>query len=120
MLCICTGPNLVSLYLKLILHPSYYVEIITVLEMGILLEHLQQCSVRNGDKIFLHQSLVMYFFPTPLVNLKLALQIGGRVLIPTQMDETNSPPNQQQVLSFAVPLTSLYISFKKGRPRPFC
>lgn len=88
MLCICTGPNLVSLYLKLILHPSYYVEIITVLEMGNLLEHLQQCSVRDSAKIFLHQSLVIYFFPTPLINLKLALHIGGRVLIPTQMDQT--------------------------------
>jgi hypothetical protein len=118
MLCICTGPNLVSLYLQLVLHPSYSVEIIIVLEMGILLEHLQQCSVRDSEKLFLHQSLVIYFFPTPLINLKLALQIGGRVLIPTQMDQINGPPNQQQVLSFAVPLTLL--SFKQGRPRPFC
>jgi hypothetical protein len=118
MLCIFIGPNLVSLYLKIILHPSYYVEIITELEMGILLEHLQQCSVRDSEKIFLHQSIVIYFFPTPLINLKLALQIGGRVLIPTQMDQTNGPAGVK--LCFAVPLTSLYISFKKGRPRPFC
>ncbi len=88
--------------------------------MEILVEHLQQCSVRDRAKLFLHQMLVIYFFPTLLINLKLALQIGGRVLIPTQMDQTNGAPNQQRVLSFAVPLTSLYISFKKTRPRPFC
>ncbi len=36
-------------------------------------------------QIFLsHPSLVIYFFPTPSIKLKLGQQIGGRLLIGTQ------------------------------------
>jgi len=51
------------------------------------------------QKYFSHPSLVIYFFPTPPIKLKLGLQIHGRLLIPTHMDQSNYLTNQQQVNS---------------------
>ncbi len=45
-----------------------------------LWEHLQQCSVYDPAKvIFPHSSLVIYFFATSPIKLKLGQQIGGWV-----------------------------------------
>jgi hypothetical protein len=38
-------------------------------------------------KKFSHPSLIIYFFPTPPIKLKLGLQIGGR-LITTHLDQS--------------------------------
>jgi hypothetical protein len=43
------------------------------------------------------------------MKLKLGLQIGGRLLIATHLDQSNYLANQQQVLGFAVSFTSLSI-----------
>jgi hypothetical protein len=40
--------------------------------------------------------LISYFFPTPPIKLKLRLQIGGRLLIATHLDQLNYLPNQKQ------------------------
>jgi hypothetical protein len=42
------------------------------------------------------QVLVSYFFPTPCIKLKLGLQICGRQLIVTQLDQSNYLANQNQ------------------------
>ncbi len=72
------------------------------------------------QKYFAHPSLVIYFFPTPPIRLKLGLQISGRLLIATDLDQSNYLANQQQVLVFAVPFTSLSKLEKNARPKPFC
>jgi hypothetical protein len=59
------------------------------------------------QKYFSHASLVLYFFPTPPIKLQLGLQIGGRLLIATHLDQSNYLANQQQVLGFAMPFTTL-------------
>jgi hypothetical protein len=59
------------------------------------------------QKYFSHPSLVIYIFPTLPIKLKLGLQIGGRLLIATHLDQPNYLGNQQQLLDFAVPFTSL-------------
>jgi hypothetical protein len=41
------------------------------------------------QKYFSHPCLVIYFFPTPPIKLKLGLQIGGRLLIATHQDQSN-------------------------------
>jgi hypothetical protein len=46
-------------------------------------------------KIFSHQKLVIYFFPTTPIKLKLGLQIGGKLLIATHLDQTKCVANQQ-------------------------
>ncbi len=60
---------------------------------------------------FSHPSLVIYFFPyffpTLPMKLKLGLQIGVKLLITTHLDQSNYLANQQHVLGFAVPFTSL-------------
>jgi hypothetical protein len=43
-------------------------------------------------KKFSHPSLIIYFFPTPPIKLKLGLQIGGR-LITTHLDQSNHQVN---------------------------
>jgi hypothetical protein len=71
-------------------------------------------SISNGaqyvtlQKCFSHSSLVICFFPTPPINLKLGLQIGRRRLIVTH-PETNQTVQitEQVLLGFAVPFTSL-------------
>jgi hypothetical protein len=60
------------------------------------------------QKIFLTSKFsYLLFFPTPCIKLKLGLQIGGRLLIATHLDQSNYLTNQQQVLVLAVPFTSL-------------
>jgi hypothetical protein len=41
------------------------------------------------------QVLVFSFFPTPPIKLKLGLQMSGRLLIATHLDQSNYLPNQQ-------------------------
>jgi hypothetical protein len=72
------------------------------------------------QKYFSHPSIVIYFFPTPPIKLKLGLQMGGRLLIATHLDQSNYLANQQQVLGFAMPFTSLSIMCKIAGPKPFC
>jgi hypothetical protein len=60
------------------------------------------------------------FFPTLPIKLKLGLQIGGRLLIATELDQSNYLADQQQVSGFAVPFTSLSILCKNAGPKPFC
>jgi hypothetical protein len=43
-------------------------------------------------RYFSHPSF-SYFFPTPPINLKLGLQIGGRLLIATYADQPNDLAN---------------------------
>jgi hypothetical protein len=75
---------------------------------------------------FSHPSLVIYFFPTQPRKPSLGLQIGGRLLIAAQLDQSNNLANQQQVLDFAMPFTSLSIMSKtQGQnhfpePKPVC
>jgi hypothetical protein len=64
------------------------------------------------QKHFSHPSLVIYFFPTPPRKPNLGLQIGGRLLIAAHLDQSNNLANQQQVLEFAMPFTSLNIMSK--------
>jgi hypothetical protein len=45
---------------------------------------------------FSHQSLVIYFCPTPHIKLKLGLQIGCRVLIANHLDQSLWLANQKQ------------------------
>jgi hypothetical protein len=66
------------------------------------------------QKYFSHPSLVIYFFPTPPIKLKLGLQMVGR------LDQSIYMANQQQVLGFAMPFTSLSIMCKIAGPKPFC
>jgi hypothetical protein len=50
--------------------------------------------------IFHIQVLVTnFFFPTPPIKLKLGLQIGGRLLIATQLDQSNHLVNQKKLRS---------------------
>ncbi len=46
------------------------------------------------QKYFSHPSLVIYFFRTPPMELKLGLQIGGRQLIAIHLDRSNYLANQ--------------------------
>ncbi len=46
------------------------------------------------QKYFLHLSLVIWFFPTPPIKLKLVLQIGGRLLIANHLDKSLLLTNQ--------------------------
>jgi len=56
------------------------------------------------QKYFSHPSLVIWFFPTPPLKLKLGPQIS------------NYLANQQQLLAFDVPFTSLSIIWKNAEP----
>jgi len=40
--------------------------------------------------------LVINFFPTPPLKLKLGLQVGGRLLLATHLNQSNHLPNQKQ------------------------
>jgi hypothetical protein len=70
------------------------------------------------QKSFSH--LTFSFFPTPPIQLKLGLQIGGRLLVATYQDQSNYLANQQQVLELAVSFTN-YLSklCKNVGPKPF-
>jgi len=69
------------------------------------------------QKYFSHPSLVVYFFPTPTIKLKLGLQMGGRLQIATHLDRANYLANEQQLLDFAVPFTSLSKQCKNAGPK---
>jgi hypothetical protein len=43
----------------------------------------------------------------PTHKTKTGTEIGGRLLKATHVDQSNYPANQQQVLGFAVPITSV-------------
>jgi hypothetical protein len=45
---------------------------------------------------------------------------GERQLLATHLDQSNNLANQQQVLGFAVPFSSLNILSKNAGPKPFC
>jgi hypothetical protein len=49
------------------------------------------------QKCFSHPSLIIYFFLTPPIKIKLGVQIGGRLLIETHLDQSNTLANKQQV-----------------------
>jgi hypothetical protein len=52
------------------------------------------------QKYFSHPRLVLYFlFPIPHIKLKLVPQTGGRLVIATQLDQSNYLASQQQVLA---------------------
>jgi hypothetical protein len=72
------------------------------------------------QKYFSHPSLVIYFFPTTQLKLKLGLQIGGRLLIATHLYQSNYLANQQQVLGLDEHLTSFSKLCKNARPKPAC
>jgi hypothetical protein len=88
--------------------------------MHLVQEHFQQCSVCDPAKIFLTSKFSNLLFPTPAIKLKLGLQIGGKIRIATHLDQSNYLANQQQVLGFAVPFTSLSKLCKNAGPKPFC
>jgi hypothetical protein len=56
------------------------------------------------QKYFSHPSLVVYFLPTPT---KTGTAMGGRLQIATHLYQANYLANQQQLLDFAAPFTSL-------------
>jgi hypothetical protein len=60
------------------------------------LEHLWWCSMWRWKNIPHIQVFVPYFFPTPPIKLKLGLQIGGRLLMATHLDQWNYLANQKQ------------------------
>jgi hypothetical protein len=71
------------------------------------------------QKYFSHPSVVIFSFPIPHIKHTLQLQIGGRLLIATHLEQSNYLPNQQQVLGFAVPRTNLSKLSKHVGPKPF-
>ncbi len=42
------------------------------------------------QKFFSHPSLILYFFPTPPIKLKLRFRIGERLLIANHLDQTRT------------------------------
>jgi hypothetical protein len=72
------------------------------------------------QKYFSYPSLVIYFFRTPPIKLKLVLQIGRRLLIASHLNQSNYLANQQQVIGFAVLFTNLNILCEIAGPKPFC
>jgi hypothetical protein len=59
------------------------------------------------QKYFSHPSLVILPFSSHAHKTKLGLEIGGRPLIGTHLDQSNYLGNQQPELSSAVPFASL-------------
>jgi hypothetical protein len=85
------------------------------------LEHLQRYSVCDPAKIFLTSKFSYLLFSNPTHKTKLELlQIGGRLLIATHLVQSNYLANQQQMLGFDVPFTSLSKLWKNAGPEPFC
>jgi len=82
------------------------------------LEHLQQCSVCNPAKHISHiQVLVTYsLFSTPPLKLKLGLQIGGRLLTATHLDQSNYLANEKQRAASRYDLT-VFIRLFQGSSR---
>jgi hypothetical protein len=61
-----------------------------------ILEHLQQGSVYDHEKIFLTSKFYLLTFSNPPISLKMGLQMGGRLLIATHLDQSNYLANQKQ------------------------
>jgi len=73
------------------------------------------------QKYFSHPSFsYLPLFPSPPIKLKPGLQIGGRLVIATHLDQSNHLANQEQVLGFAVPFTSLCKLCNSAGQKPFC
>jgi len=82
-------------------------------------EHLLQCSVCEPGKYFTSQ---VTFFSTPPIKLKLGLlQIRGRLLIATRLDQSKmSSQSTVGVLGFAMPFYQPeQIGNKNVGPKPF-
>jgi len=81
------------------------------------------------QKYFLHLSLVIWFFPTPPIKLKLVLQIGGRLLIANHLDKSLLLTNQNRgatIISYllysslgSMPFTKLHKLHENTGPKTF-
>jgi hypothetical protein len=58
-------------------------------------EHSSSSQYVTRQKYFSHPSVVIYSFPTPHIKLELQLQIGGRLVIATHLEQSNYLANQQ-------------------------
>jgi hypothetical protein len=74
------------------------------------------------QKYFSHSSSVIYFFSCPAHKIETGTAKNSwRVLIVTQMHQSNYVANQQQVFGSTVPLTGLMSKLcKNAGPKPFC
>jgi hypothetical protein len=76
----CQGysPDMVGTSMHVLVLPFFFG---THPSLGIL-EHLHQRLVCDHPKIFLTSKFLVtsLFFPTPLIKLKLGLQVGGRLV----------------------------------------
>jgi hypothetical protein len=84
------------------------------------LDHLQWCSVFDPAKRFLESKFGYSLFSNPTQKTKTGTENRWRQLIATHLDHSNYLANQQQVLGFVVPFTSLSILCKNARPKPLC
>jgi len=96
---------------------------------SLVLEHVGCAQYVTMQKYSAHLSLVIFFFPTPPIKLKLVLQIGGRLLIASQLYRSETGSSNQII--FITPfsgkcsallwlLTSLSKLCKNVAPKPFC
>jgi hypothetical protein len=69
-------------------------------------------------KCNLDHGLLCMAVPSPIQ--KVGLQIGERLIIAIDLDQSNYPANQQQVLGISVSFTSGSKMYKNVRPKPFC
>ncbi len=74
-----------------------------------LINHHCQCKSTQSP------SLVIYFFPIAPIKLKLGLQIGGKLLIATHLDQSNYLTNQQHALGLLWPFISLCMLCKSTK-----
>jgi hypothetical protein len=84
---------------------------------------LQLCSVCDPAKKFLASDFsYLLLFQLHPIQLKLGLQIVGRLLVATYQYQSNYLANQQQVLELAVLFFTNYLSklCKNVGPKPFC
>jgi hypothetical protein len=72
------------------------------------------------QKYYSHPSSSYLLGKTTPIKLKLGLQIGGRLLIATYLDQLNYLANQHQVLGFALSFTSVSKLCKNAGPKSFC
>jgi hypothetical protein len=73
------------------------------------------------QKYFSHSSLVIYFFSCPAHKIETGTAKNRwRLLIVTQMHQSNYVANQQQVFGCTVPLSSLSKLCKNAGAKPFC
>jgi hypothetical protein len=72
---------------------------------------LKLCQVCDPPKMFLTSkfSYLLFSNPTHYIQLELGVQMGGRLLTATHLEQSNYLANQQQASSFSMPFTSLTI-----------